>query len=284
MQLTSQATFNVPCKYLTRFGGVFNYEEYILQGYTTISGDTDLKPYEFKAGDKVLMGFISGIKNIGVIYGGFKHNARSSKINEKDGIAYTSEFNGLQTIINNEGEYLIKARLTPTNRKDLENPTKEQLPKPKYDTKIGGSFLLFDKEGSVILNDSSLTLPQYIKIEKPSGSLAIKSGKTYFILNKNQESQRLKSLTYENIADVSMNEYTAVHRLEATTSTTIESPKLAFGTKEIELLDHISKVIDAIGKLTVQTPSGMTAMINKSPQWGTVEDLKKKINSITGKI
>lgn len=70
--------------------------------------------------------------------------------------------------------------------------------------------------------------------------------------------------------------------MSATTSAKIKSPKVAIGTDGIELLDQLSQLIDAIGKLIAISPVGPCNALVTSPQWSGVAAVQSKIKEITG--
>src|SRR5690606_2811389 len=102
-----------------------------------------------KAGDAVLVAFLNGEAREAVILGGLIHPARKSTLDITKGPQYISEFNGVETSINNDGEYKLTFKAVPTNAKKLDDKPSSKIPAPTYDTKVGGSFFWFDKTGSI---------------------------------------------------------------------------------------------------------------------------------------
>src|ERR1700677_2339777 len=67
---------NMNCRMMRRFGGVYNYEDWINRGYMTNDSPDPVTGYDAKAGDAVLVGQLNGQGREGVILGGLTHAAR----------------------------------------------------------------------------------------------------------------------------------------------------------------------------------------------------------------
>lgn len=195
----------VSCIRTSRFGGLYNYEEYTHRGF--IAGDSAASTIrELQPGDQVVVAFLNGDSREGIIIGSVPHLGRREVINHKDAepndsvefvnrdgpttVRYASEFNGVESLINASGEYRVTFKGQPTNLDKLsEAPDGEEYPLPEYDIDVGFSYYEFDKSGSYLLTDNANDeLPQSIRVDKPNGKMEIVSGKTSLIIDKNKES------------------------------------------------------------------------------------------------
>ena len=217
----------VLCTRLDRFGGAFNFEEYVHRVNKTQSKNLSSgSKYSVRAGDVVLIAFANGDSREGFILGGVKHPARKEKNGTGSGIAYNSEFNGVQTSINKDGEYKITFRGVPTNISALEKPSGgNDIPTPTYNDSVGTSFFEFDKTGSWKLTDSAKAKPQSIKIDKPGGKIEIKSGEVTITMDKNAQLISVVTKDLKIDASQSIKETTKEWSMVAATFSKIKSPK-----------------------------------------------------------
>jgi hypothetical protein len=168
---------NVSARMMRKFGGVYNYEDYIYHGYKTDDKPDPTRDFAAKAGDAVIIAFLNGENREGIILGGFLHAARRTTLPVADGPQYIAEFNGVETTINNFGEYQLKFKAVPINAAALDNKPTKTIPAATYDTKVGGSFFKFDKTGSIEMSDVDQSGLQNMRIDKPAGTVTINSGK-----------------------------------------------------------------------------------------------------------
>ena len=161
----------VTCIRSSRFGGLFNYEEYTGRGFNIDKNTSDIRSSQ--PGDNVLIAYINGSAREGVILSQIKHWGRSETIKSQSSnnneninefvnkkgpttVRYVSEFNGIETAVNALGEYRVTFKGQPTNLDKLnEVPNGSELPKPTYDNKVGSSYYEFDKLGSWLVTDNS---------------------------------------------------------------------------------------------------------------------------------
>jgi hypothetical protein len=273
----------INCRLLRKFGGVFNYEDTVMHGYKFDNKPDPVETFGAKAGDMVLVGYINGESREGIIIGGLDHPARSSDLDVTKGPQFKSEFNGIETSINEDGEYTVVFRAIPTNIAELDNTPADQLPSPEYDTTIGGSFFMFDKTGSFEINDVSQTIgEQSYRIDKANGTIETKSGNISLKFTKEPEQVDLKCKITNIVSDDTFNNTTKEYSLDASTSTKIKSPKVAIGKDGIELLDQLSQLIDALGKVIAISPVGPCNPLVTSPEWQEVASVQSKIKEITG--
>ena len=269
---------------MRRFGGAFNYEDYIDRGYNTNDAPDAIQNWNAKAGDDVIVAFFNGEGREGVILGGLTHAARSISLDPTLGPQYQSEFNGINTNINADGEWTLIFKGQPTNLSALDAIPRDQLPTPTYDTTVGSSFMKFDKTGSWTISDNATSDPQSIFIDKPNGVVTTTAGQVSLVMNKGAQSVILtcKDLTINSSNSITEN--TATYKLTATTSATIDSPKIAFGTSNIELLDQLSQLITALGNLIPISPVGPCTELSTISTWPAVKAIQDKINQIKGTI
>jgi hypothetical protein len=165
------------CSLLRRFGGVYNYEDYIGQGYNYQDAPDSIAGYNAKAGDAVLVGQFNGQGREGVILGGLTHAARRTTIQASAGPQYDAEFNGIHTNINTSGEWTLTFKGQPTNLAQLNDTPSGPIAPPVYDLSVGGSYMKFDVNGGWTVSDAAQGSPQSIVINKAAGSTTISSTK-----------------------------------------------------------------------------------------------------------
>lgn len=172
-------TMIIPCRMMRQFGGVFNYEDYVMQGYNYNAKNNNQNGTLALAGDVVLVGKIGGNGREGIILGSMTHPARKSFLDSTKGPQYKSEFNGIETSINEDGEWTLTFKGQPTNLSKLKDEPNQPIPAPTYDANVGTSFMKWDKTGSFILSDEATDSDgvQKLFIDKKNGTIDIFSGK-----------------------------------------------------------------------------------------------------------
>lgn len=275
---------DVSARQLRKFGGVYNYEDVVLRDYNINQAGDQVEDFAAKAGDVVLVGFLDGESRYPIILGMLSHPARKSTISHTDGPIYQSEFNGVEKSINKDGEYTLTFKGVPTNIDQLSKAPKGQIAPPKYNTDIGSTYLKFDKTGSVEISDNSKKKVQRVKIDKSTGQILIDSGQVSIKMSKDSETIETKSKILKITSDDLIDQKTKTYKVDAGTSASIKSPKVAFGKEGVELLDQLAKLIDALGKVQPISPVGPCTAIKATPQWPQVEEIKAKIKEITGSL
>lgn len=277
-------SIEVNARLLRRFGGVYNYEDVVDHGYKFDDKPDPVRAFDAKAGDTVLVAFLNGEAREAVILGGLIHPARKSTLDITKGPQYQSEFNGIETRINESGEYTLTFKAVPTNIKKLDETPKAKIAAPTYDDKIGGSFFQMDKTGSLELNDKDKEGIQNLRIDKPKGTITINSGKIKLTMTKKEEKVELKCKILDIVSDDKINGKTKEFKLEASTSVKINSPKVAIGKEGIELLDQLFQMVEALAKVIPISPVGPCSALGASPSWPGVVQVQTKIKEITGSL
>lgn len=273
---------NMNCRLMRRFGGVFNFEDYIYQGYTTTGTPDPVAAFNAKAGDAVIVGQLNGQGREGVILGGFTHAARTTTLQASGGPQYQSVFNGLQTSINKDGEWTITFQGQPTNLNLLSKTPSVAIPAPTYNTSIGSSFMKFDKTGSWTLSDNATSNPQSIFMDKASGAITATSGAVSLKLNKGDQSTTLTCQVLNINSSNTITETTGDYSLTASSTAKFKSPKVAIGTESIELLDQLTQLIMNLGLVTPISPIGPCTPLAATPQWAQVQEIMTKLTQIKG--
>lgn len=272
------------CRAMSRLGGAYNYEEYTLRGFTDspLSAISDF--FAAKAGDFVLVAGLAGETREGIILGGLKHPSRKSTLNPENGPAYNKEFNGIEEKITTEGEYTVTFLGKPINESLLKAPVSAPIVPPIYNPAITGSYIKFDTNGSFEINDKAIGLEQSIKLDKPSGTLSIKSGMTEFTMEKLTQAATMKNYTLTIDSKISIKAKTLQFSVDAAASIKLKGLKVAIGTSGIELFDQLIQLIDALGKVQVTSPVGPCTLLMATPQWVQVELIKAKLNIVKGSL
>lgn len=275
----------VTCVYLSRFGGVYNYEEYNWRGFFAGQDNAGRSEYSVRPGDTVLIAYVNGTSQEGVILGGIKHPGRAPQFEPEDGIVYASEFNGVKKEINIDGEYTTTFRGIQTNIDELDKaPDGSPIPEPEYDEEIGTTFTKFDKTGGWIVSDNATEDPQSVRVDKENGKIIITSGKIILTMEKEGELTSLVTKELNIEATDKMDTKTKDWATEATSTAKIKSPKIAFGTDGVELLDQTIKALENLGKVKPISPVGPCAPLQATPEWSEVAAVISKITSIKGSL
>ena len=277
-------SIEVNARLLRRFGGIFNYEDVVDHGYKFDDKPDPTRAFDAKAGDSVLVAFLNGEAREAVILGGLIHPGRKSTLDITKGPQYQSEFNGIETRINENGEYTMTFKAIPTNIKKLDDTPKAALPAPTYDTKVGGSFFQFDKTGSIEMNDKDQGGIQNMRIDKPNGTITINSGKIKLTMTKKSEKVELKCKVLDIVSDDKISAKTKQTIIDSSQSVKIKTPKVAIGKEGIELLDQLFQLVDMLGKVTPISPVGPCTALVTTPQWSGVAGVQSKIKEITGSL
>lgn len=274
----------VNCRLMRKFGGIYNYEDTVFHGYKFDDKPDPVQAFEAKAGDVVLMALLNGEAREGVIIGSMTHPARKCDIDITKGPQYKAEFNGIETKINEFGEYTITFKAVPTNVAKLDDKPTVKIPAPIYDDKVGGSFFMFDKTGSYEVNDKDKEGVQNLRIDKPKGTFEINSGKIKLTMTKKEEKVELKCKLLNITSDDKVTGKTKEFSFDASTSVKIKTPKVAIGKDGIELLDQLFQLIEKLSLVTPISPVGPCTALKATPQWPNVAEVQSKIKEITGSL
>lgn len=273
------------CCVVSRFGGIYNYEEFTLRGFVQGQDKAGVSAYGVRPGDVVLVANINGSSSEGVILGGINHPGRKRTIKANSGIVYASELNGIETTINKIGEYRRTFKGLQTNIAALDKASNgSKIPYPEYNTEIGSTYYELDKTGSWHVNDNAKQKPQFIKIDKPNGIITLMSGAVVIKMEKGPEKITVTCKLLDVTAADKINMTTKDYSLKASATAKIKSPKIAIGTDGIELLDRLIKLIDAIGTLQAISPVGLCTPLQVSGTWPQVMKERAAIETIKGTL
>lgn len=241
------------CRMLRRFGGVYNYEDYVLQDYNFNAGGNSQNGSEAKAGDVVLIGKFGGQGREGVILGGLSHPAKRDFLKTSDGPQYKSEFNGVETHINKEGEYVLTFRGIQTNISALKDAPDKPVPAPKYDEEVGTSFFKLDKTGSIHLNDNAKEDLQKLFINKPDGTVELISGKVSLKFSKGPESVELKTKTTDIDSTDSIDIRTKATTLNSSDTIDVTTKSTKWASSDIIDVSTKATKLDSSSTVDVKT-------------------------------
>lgn len=280
------------CTWMTRFGGAHNFEEYRLRPWTrspaiaSNAGPNSASTLDLRAGDRVVVAPLDGQWREGIILGGVTHPARGEST-ERGTMAYHSSYQGLETKIDDDGTYTVTFNGKALNFLQLEiPPTGSPVPAPEYNSQVAGSYFQFDNLGSytVAVNESNL-----IKLKKQTGNIVIVSGDRRIEIGEADPFGLLSAgiSIKSDVIKAEADEITISSGktlIQGTDEATLAGTKVAIGNPAMELLDTISKLVDAIGKVTVTSPVGTCTPVMASPQWAEVLALKTLIDQSKGSI
>lgn len=269
------------CTMVSRFGGPHNFEEWTPRNWAKFPIDS-LDPssaggHEYRAGDRVLVVALDGDFRQGVILGALRHPSRS-RLTPEGEIAYLSRFNGLDTEIRQDGTYKVTWRGLPTNDEALDTPPDgSEIVPPEFDEALSGSYYGFDNTGSYTVADNNGQLIKIVKSEE-GGTMAIVSGATRIDLGDE----------IATITSAAVNISSDAVQIKGSESVFIDGAevslngKISIGSGSVELLETLAKLVDALGDIVVTSPVGTCTPIKAAPTWSAVEELKGKIEQITG--
>lgn len=276
----------VSCTMMTKFGGVHNYEDYVLRPWAKsfptafLPGGSSVSQYNLRSGDVVLVAYLEGQAREGVILGGLAHPARSKQVSAGD-IEYNSKFNGIEKIITKNGSYKTLFHGAAINDALLDiPPTGADVPEPIYNPLAEGSYYGFSSSGSFIASDGN---QQFLKIGKDNFQTTIVSGTASLTLNA------LGGIV--NIRGTQLAVDSQLYFIKAavigadTTVFSVKAVQVAIGNDQIELVDGLLQLIDAIGSLTITSPVGLCTPFQAAPQWAaSVLPLKIKLTTLKGAL
>ena len=164
--------------------------------------------YYAKPGDMVIVASLNGEFREGIILGSIIHPSRKSTLDPEKGPQYINEFNGVETYINETGEYKLTFKGLQKNINKLKEKPGQNIEIAQYDDAVGGSYFQLDKTGSFLLIDSAKEQPQSIKLDKPNGSITIQSGNIVITMTKKDEKVSLKSKVLSINSETSISQTT----------------------------------------------------------------------------
>jgi hypothetical protein len=273
------------CRVASRFGDVYNYEEWTprFNKVTAPKGDPEPWGYKVRTGEVVIVAAIDGLHTDGIILGSVKHPARKGTLKEKE-YSYGCQYNGLETTIDKDGAWKVTFKGIPTNEKDLYKDTKNGIKEAKYDEKLMGTFIGIDKDGSIELSDFSKEDKQSLLINKKDGKINVTSGTVTLVIDKKEKSIKISNEITTIESKKSFKVKTEECELDASKTVKIKSAKIAIGGDGTELIDSLIKLIDAAGKLIINSPQGPCSPFNSAPTWSEIESIKSKLSGIKGSL
>lgn len=297
-------TMDIMCEAAVKFGGPFNYEQVIHNGYKwSYDINERYKGGEYKAGTKVAVLGLQGKDSLGIIVGALCHDAREKSLKASDGVAYISEFNGIETTITSKGAYKMLFQGLPTNINELGKAASrpDVIPNPKYNAKIAGSYFTFLQDGSIILSDdNSDGKTQTIAINKTDGKVVIQAHNTFLFFDKNADIAFLNTSAYTVNAKENILNKTKRCDIESSQYFKVLSPKVSLGSTEVELLQRLVSQLDrviemckkeanhkhTVNNVAVSTDSVTSEPPSTSGDWSTCAEnltkIKQDIDSIRG--
>jgi hypothetical protein len=264
----SNDAIEVNARMLRRFGGIFNYEDVVVQGYNVSNLPDPTQDFRTKAGDTVLVAFMNGEGREAVILGGISHPGRNSVLPIADGPQYISEFNGVQTSINSSGEYTLTFKGIPTNIDILDKTPSIQLPAPTYNTTVGTTYMKFDQTGGWEINDNATSDPQNIHIDKAGGQVLVNSGNIALSLMKASEAVSLTCKTLQINASTSINETTGTYSLTASSSADITADTFAVNASSMASITSPSIMLSG-ASISLSGPGAAISVGNSSIKIGS---------------
>lgn len=275
-------TFGMLCTQMVKSGDIYNYEEIKLR-FQEDPSPYSVRPYEYstRVGENVIVAAIDGNHASGVILGSVRHPGRSLRLTDP-GVAYASEFNGLETTIDTSGAYKVQFKGAPVNVPLLQaSPIGTEIPPPIYNPLVGGSFFAFDKSGNYKVSDGAA---QSIAISKTGKKITITSGLSSLTIDaQGKVSTSAVDVDITGKFGVKINSNISI-ALNSHTTMSMSAPQIAIGYNGIELFDSIIQIIDGIGNIIVNSPVGPCQPISTSPLWTPILALKIKLQTIKGSL
>lgn len=227
----------VECRMLRQYGGVYNYEDFVMRGYQFDTPNGSRDGILTIPGDVVLVGKIGGSAMEGVILGSMTHPARKSFLDSTKGPQYRSEFNGIETFINDKGEWTLTFKGQPTNLSKLNDAPNGVVAEPKYDKDVGTSFMKWDKTGSFTLSDEATDgdKVQKLFVDKKNGTIDIFSGKINLKFKKDGQKVSLTNKDTLITSEDKIVYKTKKFNGEATTEIRVKTPLYVVESDKVRL-------------------------------------------------
>lgn len=150
------------CLLAQSFGGVADFLEYKLEIPKDSMKVKQQAKFQEQEGSRVIVLFIDGVMDRGIIVGSIGHPKRKTTLTKENEKHLEGEYNGINWQVNKDGEFTLTFKSASDNE-------------GKYkDESSGGSFIKFDKEGSLSFDDKK---SNKIKLDKTKEQLDIIIGK-----------------------------------------------------------------------------------------------------------
>lgn len=271
----------VNCRLLVKFGGPYDFEEVKLRPYKISGVNPPLDPlpytdYSTRSGDLVVVAFLNGGTQEGVILGCLNHLSRPMELTEAQG--YLSNYNSIETKITEADGYKVTFKGKLLNPLSLHIPGTPILP-PQYDPVAGGSYFELNSGGNITLNDN---MTQSLVIDKSGKTTTLKSGQVTLELAAAGFTLSAPKVTIDSKLSTEIT--TKTFALESQTTVKIKGLKIAIGSSSFELLDGLVKLIDALGTLIVTSPTGPCSPLQASPTWAQIIAIKTQLTVLKGSL
>jgi hypothetical protein len=274
-------------------GGIFNYEEYTLQGFNKTNNKSNEGGNVVKPGDNVVVASLNGNSREGVILGFVRHPAKAVTFKDIDinkTQRYIKEFNGLEEYIDDKGQYIQTFKGSPTNVSDLNKEvTGSKLPDPKYDYSKGGSFYKWMQDGSFLLTDNANTTAHEDIISRSSNSTQATDGISQSLyVNKSGKKIVITSGTVKVTLDKTSKQFNVDcedSTITAKTSITVDAGNCKMTMKGGKVAIHgasdevLSLISEALQELSTTTAAGFGAPLSSVAKFAAI---KKRLDAIKG--
>jgi hypothetical protein len=161
------------------FGGIGDFFEYKLRLPMNDNFKSNLNSID-QTGSIVLLLCLDGVDEKGLILGCLSHPRRKSTLTKENGQHLEGEFNGVNCQINSSGEFTITYK-SKTDENGI-----------YADSTNGGTFLKFEKDGSIVLSDNNTSkikidkAKKEVRVEANGATLNLKEGKVALGTSSNE--------------------------------------------------------------------------------------------------
>ncbi len=142
------------------FGGIGDFFEFKYRPQNKADKAGSEKSFSLQNGAHVIVACANGSSEKAIIIGAVKHPKRKTLLTQDSGHSMAGEFNGISVGIDKEGAF----KLSFKGKTDNEG-------KP-LDEKVGGSSLIIEKDGSVVITDGN---KETVRIDKTKKTISVTS-------------------------------------------------------------------------------------------------------------
>lgn len=236
------------CPAAELFGGVSDFLEFRYRHQTKADKKGKEKHFELQNGAQVLIACLNGSSEKAVIIGALKHPKRKSSLSKDAGHSMSGEFNGLGVNIDKNGAFKITFKgATDTDGKQL-------------DSKVGGSYLSIEKDGSLSFGDGN---KESIRLDKTKKTITINSEKEIAVNTDDNLNLISKKETNQSMSNWAV---------KATGSISISGEKFDISSKGAFNIKSGSMMIDSEGDVKIKGQQleikGSTILIGEKVKLG----------------